>query len=60
MRNIARLVRVCELLEGIIGRHPRGGGDPGFRFRRLKRLDSRLRGNDGQETPMTRSDMKRL
>ncbi|KAA0580680.1 hypothetical protein FZ029_04780 [Azospirillum sp. Sh1] len=30
-------------------RHPREGGDPGFRSETLKRLDSRIRGNDGRE-----------
>ncbi|QCG93631.1 hypothetical protein E6C67_06800 [Azospirillum sp. TSA2s] len=34
-------------------RHPREGGDPGnFAAERLKRLDSRLRGNDGQISVM--------
>ncbi|KAA0573258.1 hypothetical protein FZ029_21375 [Azospirillum sp. Sh1] len=44
---------LCEGVRGsacsgaIIGRHPREGGDPGFRFKHLKSLVSRLRGNDG-------------
>ncbi|KAA0590752.1 hypothetical protein FZ938_01170 [Azospirillum oryzae] len=41
------------------GRHPREGGDPGFQIKRLMRLDSRLRGNDGRKgtapKPMNRS-----
>ncbi|AWB08229.1 hypothetical protein A6A40_24570 (plasmid) [Azospirillum humicireducens] len=28
--------------------HPREGGNPGFLLRHLKRLDPRLRGDDGQ------------